>query len=143
MNTKTLLAALAAGVFSFLLGWVVWDMLGLMDYFAKNTTAEYNALMKGPESMSLPGLFLSNLVMGLLLAWALGRMNASTWMGGLVAGAMFGALITLSYDLFFHSMMNMFTGTSIMVVDVLVAAVTTGLTGAVAGFVLGTGKKTA
>lgn len=143
MNTKTLLAALAAGVFSFLLGWVVWDMMGLMDYFAKNTTPEYNALMKGPENMSLPGLFLSNLVMGLMLAWALGRMNAGTWMAGLMAGAVFGALITLSYDLFFHSMMNMFTGTSIMVVDVLVAAVATGLTGAVAGLVLGTGKKAA
>lgn len=143
MNTKMLLAALAAGVFSFLLGWVVWDMMGLMDYYSGNMTAEYNALFKKPENMNMLGMVISNLAMGLLVAWALWKMGVTTWMGGFMAAAILGGLITLSYDMFFYSMMNAYNNKMIVIIDVVISAVTTGLAGAVAGFVLGMGKKAA
>lgn len=138
-----LLAGLAAGVFSFLLGWVLWDMLGLMDYFAKNTTEGYRALWKAPENMNMIGMIISNLAMGGLVGWMLSRMGVSNWMGGFMAAAVFGGLITLSYDMFFYSMMNMYTNKMIVIIDVVIAAITTGLAGAVAGAVLGMGAKKA
>ncbi len=138
-----LLAGLAAGVFSFLLGWVLWDMLGLMNYFAKNTTDGYNALWKMPENMNMIGMIISNLAMGGLVGWMLWRMGVTTWMGGFMAAAIFGGLVTIGYDMFFYSMMNVYTNKMIVVIDVLVGAITTGLAGAVAGFVLGTGNTAA
>lgn len=138
-----LLAGLAAGVFSFLFGWVVWDMLGMMDYFGKNTTVAYNALWKAPENMNMIGMIISNLAAGGLIGWMLSRMGVNSWMGGFMAAAVFGGLITLSYDMFFYSMMNMYTNKMIVIIDVLVGAVSTGLAGAVAGAVLGMGAKKA
>ncbi len=143
MNTKMLLAALATGVFSFLLGWVLWDMMGLMSYYQSNTTPEYNALMKSKENMNMLGMVISNMAMGLLVAWMLWKMGVTTWMAGFMAAAVLGALLAVSYDMLFYSMMNMFANKMIVIVDVIVTAVTTGLAGAVAGFVLGTGKKAA
>ncbi|MBP7407869.1 MAG: hypothetical protein KA941_03840 [Flavobacteriales bacterium] len=143
MNTRMLLAGLAAGVFSFLLGWVLWDMMGLMDYFGKNTTAAYNALWKAPENMNMIGMVISNLAMGGLVAWMLSRMGATTWMAGFMAAAILGGLITLSLDMFFYSMMNMYTNKTIVIIDVVVSTVTTGLAGAVAGAVLGMAAKKA
>ena len=143
MNTKMLLASLAAGVFSFLLGWVLWDMLGLMEYFAKNTTADYNALWKMKENMNMIGMFISSLAGGGLVGWALWRMGVTNWMGGFMAAAVLGGLMSISYDMFFYSMMNMYKDKMIVVIDVLVGAVSTGLAGGIAGAVLGMGAKKA
>ncbi len=81
--------------------------------------------------------------MGGLVAWMLSRMGATTWMAGFMAAAILGGLITLSLDMFFYSMMNMYTNKTIVIIDVVVSTVTTGLAGAVAGAVLGMGAKKA
>ena len=138
-----LLAALAAGVFSFLLGWVLYGMMGLMEYYQHNMTDGYNALSKNEDNMNMLGLVIANLASGLLVAWMLWKMGVTTWMAGFMAAAILGGLIAVSYDMFFYSMMNMYTNKMIVIVDVIVTAVTMGLAGAVAGFVLGTGKKAA
>ncbi len=141
MNTKMLLAALAAGVTGFLLGWVIFGM-ALMGYYEANTI-HYEGLMKGEGEMNLLLVLLANLVFGVLLAWAASRMGITTLQGGLVAGAIMGCLVYLSIDLMFMAMMNMFANHTIVIVDVLANTVWAAGMGAAAGFVLGTGKASA
>ena len=143
MNTRMLLASLAAGVFSFLLGWVLWDMLGLMNYFAKHTTDGFNALYKMKANMNMLGMIISNLAGGLLIGWVVWKTGGTTFMSGLMAGIIVGGLVVTMYDMFFYSMMNMYKDKMIVVIDVLVGAVSTGLAGGIAGAVLGMGAKKA
>ena len=141
MDKKLLFAALAAGVFSFLLGWVLWGMLDLMGYYQDNMNAAWNALWKKEENMNMIGMIISNLAYGALVAWVVWRGGGATLMSGLMAGAILGGLMSVSMDMFYYSMVNMYSNKMIVCVDVLVNAATTGLTGAVAGQVLGMGAK--
>lgn len=141
MNTKMLLAGLAAGVTGFLLGWVLFGML-LMGYYEANMI-EYEGLMKPEDDMRLGVLFLGNLLFGLLVAWACWRMGREDALGGLRTGAVIGLLVYGSMALFFLSMWNLYANNTIVVVDILANTVWTAGMGLVAGFVLGTGKKTA
>ncbi len=140
MNSKTLLAALAAGVTAFLMGWLIYGM-ALMGYMNEHTTKAALAIMKAEPDFLY--LILGNLVAGLWMAWALGRMGVSTAMGGLMAGAVLAGLIALNYDLMFYALMNMYKGRMALAADVVASAVIGGVVGAVAGLVLGMGKKAA
>ena len=138
MNTKTLLAALAAGATSFLMGWLVYGM-ALMSYMNERTTRAALKIMR-PEPEFLY-LILGSLAAGLWMAWILQRMGVNTVKGGLVAGAIIAGLIALNYDLMFHAMMIMYKGRMMLLVDIGASAVIGGVVGAVAGAVLGTGQK--
>ncbi|MEO8588564.1 MAG: hypothetical protein ABI432_04285 [Flavobacteriales bacterium] len=138
MNTKTLLAALAAGVASFLMGWLVYGM-ALKGYMADHTTAKAMLTMK-PEP-NLVYLFAGSLVSGLWMAWALSRMSVATAMGGFMAGLILSGLIGLGYDLMFYGLMDMYKGRMALAVDVVASAVIGGVVGAVAGGMLGMGSK--
>ena len=142
MNMKVLLAALAAGVASFLLGWLVHGVL-LRSYMEAGMTPAAFALHKQMENFNWIGMIIANLAGGTLIAWALSRMGVNTAMGGLVPGAIIGFLIAVMYDMFFYSMMNMYSSKMVVVVDVLANTVSCGMLGAVAGLVLGMGPKTA
>ncbi|MEO8068756.1 MAG: DUF1761 family protein [Flavobacteriales bacterium] len=140
MNTKVLLAALAVGVASFFLGWLVYGIL-LDPYMKANTTVEGLAIMKNMENMNMMGMAIANLAGGLLVAWLLSRMGITTAMGGLFPGAVIGCLMTVMYDMFFYSMMNMYSSKMVVIVDVLASTVFYAVLGAVAGWVLGMGRK--
>lgn len=140
MNSKTLLAALAAGVAAFLMGWLVYGM-ALMGYMNEHTTKAALAIMRAEPDMLY--LVLGNLMAGVWMAWALGRMGVTTLMGGLVAGAVLSGLIALNYDLIFYALMNMYKGRMAIAADVAASAVIGAVVGGVAGLVLGMGKKTA
>ncbi len=141
MNTKVLLAALAGGVVSFLVGWVVFGML-LDPYYKSMMTAEGTAAMKRPEDMVMWAMIASNLVYGFLLAWIYSRYaNISTFQDGAMAGAIITLLIALSFDLSMFSMFNLWTGSMGLIVDPLVNGVVGGIVGGVVGWVLGYGNK--
>ena len=142
MNTKVLLAALAAGVASFLLGWLIYGVL-LHSFMESHMTAGALALNKKMENFNWLGMVIANLAWGLLLAWSLSRMGVTTAMGGLVPGATIGVLVAITYDMFFYSMMNMYTDNMVVIVDFLANALTGAVVGAVAGIVLGMGAKRA
>ncbi len=133
-----LLAALVGGVVAFLLGWLIFGMLlaGYMDAHI----VKYEGLMKPQEEMNLGLMFVNNLLVALLLAWALGRMGVKDFQGGAVAGAIMGFLFYLSVDLGFLAMTNLFDGPGMVVVDALANAVLTALVGGTVGLVLGRGK---
>lgn len=139
MNTRVLLAALVAGVVGFLLGWVIWGM-ALMGYYEANMI-HYEGLMKAEGEMNLALMFVSNLCVGMVVAYASNRMGAKGLVSGAMAAAVIGFFFYLSVDLGFLAMMNMFANTTMLVVDVLVNTVWIAAMGAAAGAVLGMGAK--
>ncbi|MBK8499460.1 MAG: hypothetical protein IPL52_11755 [Flavobacteriales bacterium] len=141
MNTRVLIAALVAGVVGFLLGWVIWGM-ALMGYYEANMI-HYEGLMKAEGEMNLALMFVSNLCVGVVVAYACDRMGAKTLASAAVASAIIGFFFYLSIDLSFMSMMNMFSNTTVMVVDVIAYTVWIAVMGAAAGAVLGMGAKKA
>ena len=141
-NTKILVASLATAVASFLLGWLISGML-LDPYFKANTTAEGLAIWKQMENMNMIGMFISSLAGAVLVSWSLSRMGVTTAMAGLFPGAMIGCLMTISFDMFIYSMMNMYATKMIVIVDVLASTIIYAILGGIAGWVLGMGRKTA
>jgi hypothetical protein len=138
MNTRVLLAGLAAGVVAFLLGWVLFGML-LMDYFTANMH-QYPGLMKTEAEMSLPLIFLGNLAYAMMLAWLCARTAQRGALPGLVTGAVVGLGVYLSITLMFFAFMHWYQGPAVAVVDVLANTLWSALVGMVAGAVLGRKK---
>lgn len=110
----------------------------LMGFYQANTVV-YDGLYKEMPNLIL--LFLANLAMAFLIAWIFQKWaNISTLSGGFTAGLLIGFLIGLTNDLMFYSMMNLYTST-LLFVDIIVAAIVVGIVGACIGWVLGIGKK--
>lgn len=139
MNTRTLVAALVAAVVGFLLGWVLFGM-ALAGFYEANMN-HYDGFMKPEGEMNLALMFLSNLCVGLVLAYCCNRMGAKNLVSGALASAIIGFLFYLSVDLGFMSMTNMFANSTMVVVDVLANTVWATCMGAAVGAVLGMGVK--
>ncbi len=138
MNTKLIVAALAAAVAAFLLGWVIFGM-ALMGYYEANMN-HYEGLMKPMEEMNLGLMFASNLMFASVVTWVIQRGGNASLMGGALTGCIMGFFIFLSVDLGFMAMMNYFANSTVVMVDVLANTVWATGIGAVAGLVLGRGK---
>ena len=137
MNTKVLLATLAAGIVAFFFGWLVFGIL-LADFYTANTTV-YEGLVKTPPNFLM--IFISNLCMAFLIAYIFNRWAGIKTAGeGAQAGLIIGGLVALTYDLFLYATMNLFTPT-IIAVDIIGNGVFGAIVGAIVGLVLGTGKK--
>jgi hypothetical protein len=139
MNTKLLLAGVAAGIVGFLLGWLLFGIL-LMGYFEANII-QYNGLMRSEEEMNLLGMALSNILYGVLLAWICLRTAATSVEGGLRTGALVGLLLYASMALFYMSMMNWYANIPVMLVEILANTIWSACMGAVAGAVLVAGSR--
>lgn len=139
MNTRMLLAGLAAGIVAFLLGWLLFGIL-LMGYFESNTLS-YEGLMKSEEEFNYLGMLLANILTGILIAWLLWRMGVTSIGKGLSDGFTIGLLIYGSMALYYYSMMNWYTGIMPMVVEILANSLWTAVIGGVAAAVLGAGRK--
>lgn len=106
MIIQVLLAAVAGAVTLFVLGYLIWGVL-LGSYF-RNNAIEYAGLNKLPTP-NLVLLFLSNLALALLLAFVFAQWaSIRTFGGGLVAGAIVGSLIHLSWKLSMTGYMNLY-----------------------------------
>ena len=139
MNTKVLLAALAGGVATFLLGWLLYG-IALKGFFESNMGTA-TGVMRGEEDMQLWAVFVGNVAWSLLLALLYSRWAAiTTFMSGATAGAWIGFLMALGYDMIGFGTTNMGTLTAALV-DPIVNAVLGAVAGGVVGWVLGTGKK--
>ncbi|MBV6438423.1 MAG: hypothetical protein DYG98_22800 [Haliscomenobacteraceae bacterium CHB4] len=139
MNTKVLLAALAGGVTSFLLGWVFYGIL-LGDFFAANVGSA-TGVMKDEASMGWIPLIVGNLATGLLFAMIYNRWaGITTFRTGAIGGAWVGFLIGLSYDMVALGTTNIMNSTAALV-DPLVWAVMSAITGGVVGWALGYGNR--
>lgn len=132
-----MIAGLIGGIANFLLGWLIFGLL-LMDWYASQTT-HYDGLVK--EMPNLVLILLSNLAMGFLVAIIYGEWtNVRTFKKGFIYGLVISFLFAVTIDLFFMSMMNLYTPT-LVVVDIIVSTLMGATVAGVIGFVLGTGKK--
>ena len=139
MNTRMLIAALAASVAAFFLGWLIWGIA--MESDSRESMNEVPGFTKAMENMRWKALIVANLASGCLYAYILFRMGAGTAMAGLIPGAIIGALITLHDDLIMYTFTNMFSERMYLLVDAVAGAVHGAGVGLVAGLVLGMGKK--
>src|SRR3982750_3703069 len=105
MNIRVLAATIAGAVTLFLLGYLIYGVL-LEPYF-KSHMIQHPGLMKEPMPDMVP-LVLANLVVAALFAfvfdyWA----TISTFVGGLIGGAVLMFLISLYVDLSYLAFMNL------------------------------------
>ena len=139
MDTKFLLAVLVAAVISFFGGWLVWGML-LGGYMEADMTEAAKALQKPEEEMSMGLMVVANILWGLSVVWVVSRTGSNNLTRGAVTGGILVFLIALTMDLFFYTMMNMYSGLGIVAVDVIANAAMGAVMGACAGWVLGYGQ---
>jgi hypothetical protein len=114
MNMKILKGTVFGGILYFLLGWLVYGIL-LMDFFSANMNQCANKPM---GDMIWWALIVSNLVIALLLTIILKWAGAKGLVDGLKTGALFGILLTSSYDLSFWSMTTMYKNFGSLLADV-------------------------
>lgn len=137
MNSKVLLATLAAGIAAFLFGYLIFGIL-LADIYAANITV-YEGLMKNPPDLLM--IFISNLLLSFLLAYIFNRWASIRSAGeGAQAGFIIVGLIALSIDVIQFATMNLLTPL-IIAIDAVSNAIFGAFLGAIIGFVLGRGKK--
>lgn len=134
MFTRVLAGTIAGGIVMFFAGYLVWGVL-LMEYFKAQSTV-YAGLMKETPDMILVASF--NLAWALLYAvifvkWA----GIRTFSAGASAGAFLTVMIALVVNLQYKAFMNLYTGWTVVFVDLLASAVVGAIAGGVIGFVVG------
>ncbi len=137
MNTKIIIAALITAIVNFLLGWLVFGVI-LMDFY-KSNTVQYDGLMK--EMPNLLFIFLSGLLYAFLFAFIFEKWaRIRTFGRGFTAGLLLGFLIMTGFNLYFLAGMNLFN-LKLVITDILVNTIFSGILGGVTGFILGFNKK--
>ena len=134
MNTRIIVATVAGGAALFLLGFLVYDLL--LGVWMKTQMVEYKGLMN--ETPNFVTLIVANVVWALLVALIFDRWaSISTFLGGLIGGAMISFLMALYFDLMNVSFMNLYTGSTAVFVDVIAFTVIGALAAGVIAAVLG------
>jgi hypothetical protein len=138
MNAKVLLATLAGGAASFLLGWVLYGML-LKGFFESQVLASAKPVMR--TEPVIWAIFVGCLSWAALQAlifsfWA----GISTFMTGAKAGAWIGFLVSLGANFFSYGSLDAWNITAALV-DPVVNVALGGISGGVVGWVLGYGNK--
>ncbi len=133
--TKFTLGTLIGGIAYFFLGWLIYgillhDMLSIPADMAE-------VVSYPPEEFKISFMIISCLVWGafltlILLRWA----GISTFMGGLKAGAIMGALISLSVGFGMASQFK-FGSVNNILIDMVGNAICTGLAAGLIGWYLG------
>lgn len=139
MNSRFWLAVLVAAIIPFFGGWLIWGIL-LGSYFEANTTEGALALQRAEEDMILWAIIVAHLVWGFLITWIIKETGSTTVQKGAVTALIVIVLFVLGMDLFLYSMMDMFTGLGVIVVDVIANGVLAVITGAAVGWILGRGQ---
>jgi len=139
MNMKLVLAALAASVAAFLLGWGIFGIA--LHSYSEAAMNKFDGFMKAEENWSWLSLIAANVAYGCMLAYVMFRMGVTTAQAALLPGFIIGFLLSANFDLMMHAMSNMFYERMYIAVDALAGGVMAALTSAVAGMVLGSGKK--
>jgi hypothetical protein len=137
MKTKPILAALASATTGFFGGWLIFGM-ALAGFYEANMT-HYDGLMKEPPEMW--GFIVGNLSIGVLFTYIFHYLsNVSSFGKGFIAALIITFFVSVTYDVYWYSGMNLYSGT-VIVVDVIANSLLGGLMGGVAALVLGSGKK--
>ena len=135
-SNKFLLGGIAGGIAFFVLGYVFYGMV-FKSFF------DENGMVVNMDSMVWWAMIAGNLAYGFLLAFVLGKANASTVAGAAGIALVAGLLLTLYFDLTMYAIGHGLTTIKALCADVALSAVLSAITGAVVGWVYGMGKKAA
>ncbi|HRH43262.1 MAG TPA: DUF1761 domain-containing protein [Pyrinomonadaceae bacterium] len=135
MITRVAIAALVGSVVMFGLGFLIYGVL-LDSYMRGSMTPEAAKTMK--EMPNLFGLFVSNLAFSWMYAFVFERWaGIKTFVSGLIAGILIVVPIAIGFDLNMFSTMNLTSGFTPIIVDVLAVTVLSAISAGVIGQVLG------
>ena len=138
-TNKLAFATLAGAVTAFILGYALYGVL-LAGFFAANAGTATGVMKEVP---SMVPLALGQIPGALLLALVIQRWGGSRSIaGGAKVGAIFGLLMSLTYDLIAYATTNISNLTAALV-DPLVTTFLMSVVGAVIGLVLGKGGEPA
>lgn len=136
MKTKLIFALLAGAATYFILGWLIFG-IALQGFYEANMT-HYDGLMK--TSSPMWGYVVGSFLQAGVLTYFFSLAGIRTFGKGLISAMIIIVMISTTYDLYYYTGMNLFTG-QILVVDVIANTVMGGLVGGVVALVLGMGKK--
>lgn len=137
MNTRFYLAVLAASLIAFFGGWLIFGIL-FADFYSSNTNEAAKVLIKTPPEIW--AIALSNIGWSLLITWVLQQTGNTTFARGFIISLWISALIILIFDLSIYAFWNMYE-LGFVIIDVISSSIFWGVVGAVAGGILGGGKK--
>ena len=141
MNSqKFIIGGIIAGVVYFLLGWLLYGML-LKNFMTANLWAP--GTMRADADTIWWALAAGQIAAGFLLAYVLGKANATSAGSGAAVGFVVGLLACLGFDLTMYGVSTIATSLKGIAADVAVSAVSSAIAGAVAGAVMGMGRKVA
>ncbi len=134
MNIKVLAATIAGSITIFLLGFLIFGIL--LAPYTKADVIQYAGLHKEPPDFLL--LILKNIVQAFLLVYIFEYLaGIRTFLSGMKVSAIIMFLITLSLNLNLLSILNLHTGFTANILDVVGETVRIALGGGVIGAVLG------
>lgn len=136
MEAKIWKGTLIGGVVYFILGWLVYGML-LAGYLASNFN---NCANRPQEDMVWWAIIVSNLIYALFLTLFLKGSGATAIVDGLKIGALFGLLLSSTFDFSMYSMTTTFNDFTGLIVDVVVATALAAIVGMVIVLVWGKEK---
>lgn len=134
---KTFLGGIVGGIVYFLLGYVFYGLL-LKKFFESNGMPAVDM-----DKMVWWAMIVGNLAGGFLLAYILGKANASSAGTGAGIGFVVGLLMSLSFDLIMYGVGQNHMSAKAIAADVAVSAVMSAIAGAIVAAVMGMGKKAA
>ena len=138
MNTRFLIAVLAALLISFFGGWLLFG-IALSGYYESNATEAAKAVQKSEEDMVMWAMILGQLAWSIMVVWVVDKTGSKSAAKGAITGFTLYGLIMIGLNFWFYAMMDMFSGMGIMFVDAFVNACFGGVIGATAGWILGRG----
>ena len=140
MDKKFLLALLAGSVTLFVVGFILY-VIAFGGFFADHVGSA-TGVAKDEASMNILAIFLGNVAAAAMLTIIFGKWGSiRTLADGAKAGAIFGFLVALSFDLVMFGTTNMADLTSTLV-EPFVSAVMFAVGGGVIGMMLGRGDAT-
>jgi hypothetical protein len=140
MLTRILAATVAGGIAFFILGFLIFGLLLGPNMMQQYISPDAAKLMN--ETPVWAPLIIGNLVLALLLAYIFERWaTISTFVGGLIGGAIIVFLLDTYFQMMFLAFMKMHTSYIPVIGDIIGSTVMGALAGGVIGAVLGMMKK--
>jgi hypothetical protein len=134
MNMRLILAILVTSVFSFLLGWLIFDIL--LGTFYESNMNVFKGLQRDEATVRLWAIYLSQVAWCALIGFVLSRQAAKiTIASSFVTGALVIGLAGAAFNLMMWATMNL-APYKLYVVDTAVNAVFGGIIAVVIGVIL-------
>ncbi|MEO7444237.1 MAG: hypothetical protein ABIT96_05265 [Ferruginibacter sp.] len=142
MNTnKFLVGGIIAGIANFLLGWLIWGTL-LERFFREHTPEAARGVMRDENNMIWWALIAGSLFWGFMLSYVINKAGAATVASGATVGAVVSLLSSASVNCFMYAQMNI-GDTTTMLVDIIANTIVGAISGALIGWYIGRGTRTA